>query len=101
MTKQKSILKFRKKKSRFRCLREFERVAQVIHFCDNCMHEILPGSIYRGKIFIEEKGISVFKIHVDPDCPVDPLEEDRRQEELDNTLDEQEQNEALKKLAIA
>lgn len=57
-------------------LREYQRVAQVMHFCDYCFQDILPGSLYQGVVIIYDKNkLMVLKEHIDPPCPEDPFEE--------------------------
>ena len=55
-------------------------MAQTVHFCDNCCHDILPGDIYERNVYLTDNKIyrvSIEKRHIDPDCPVDPFIEEQ------------------------
>jgi len=71
-------------------LREFEYVAHQVHFCDHCMHEILPGDVYKGTVYATNSSVLVLKEHHYPPCPVDPIEE---QEEMERMMRESREKE--------
>lgn len=60
-------------------LREYDRVANQEHYCDNCHGYIHPGEMYRGTIFLNQRKktnrIIVNKKHINPFCE-DPFEDD-------------------------
>ena len=70
-------MKFYLRKYKMKFLREYGSVAQISHFCDNCMHYIQPGEMYIGRVYVSSNNKSVFvlKEHVDP-CEPDPDEEE-------------------------
>lgn len=52
-----------------RVLREYERVAHTVHFCDDCGHQIVPGDFYFGSVHLTKRGIVEWKHHIEPPCP--------------------------------
>jgi hypothetical protein len=88
-----------------RALRSYRRVAQEIHFCDRCHHDILPGDEYEGHVCVEPNysfgghgnWLIVWKYHLR--CPVDPDEEERWQLEQDRRVEERERQESASLMA--
>lgn len=63
------------KKTGYRMLRSYRRVAQQEHFCDHCFLLIFPGEWYEGRVEVNGKGrLWVYREHVEPRCewPTDP-----------------------------
>ena len=51
------------------CLRTYERIARVEHWCDMCCTHIQPGEQYQGDVRVTEShGIIVWKTHINPPC---------------------------------
>lgn len=76
-------------KFRERHLRSYRRIAQTVHFCDDCHYQIEPGDEYEGSVWITERhGLLVFKRHAI--CPVDPYEEEAEiLEDIERTREEE------------
>jgi hypothetical protein len=63
-----------------RILRSYRRMAEVVHWCERCCTDILPGEFYEGEIMVGKTlgGREMFyvrKVHVDPPCDEPPVEE--------------------------
>jgi hypothetical protein len=92
-----NIIKFKKPpKRRWRWLRSYERIAHQEHFCDHCMHYIMPGDMYRADVYATAEHIVVLRKHHEPTCPIDPMEE---QEELERMMRDHDEREAAEKSA--
>lgn len=75
-------------------IREFQHRARVVHFCDECTHDIRPDDLYGGTVIIDpgaKSTVLTIKHHVDPPCPLDSL----WQEEEDLLADRFEAEETL------
>jgi len=48
-------------------------MAQTVHWCDDCLHDIEPGSFYEGSVILnpnkEKYRVYVLKRHIEPPCP--------------------------------
>lgn len=51
-----------------RHLRHYENVANISHFCGNCMKYINPGELYSGDVYVNKNEIYVEKRHLEPLC---------------------------------
>jgi len=83
------------KKAKSRCpvfLREYTRMASVVHHCDNCHNDILPGDIYKGEVWADGIHAWVRKEH--KDCPWDPWDDWDDEEGWDEGSDTQELSQA-------
>lgn len=64
-------------------LRTYRCLAQTLHFCDRCFHDIEPGQMYECSVTVIARGkILVLKNHVEPPCEYpDPPQDDEMDEE--------------------
>lgn len=77
-----SVIKLKRPQPRRRVLRTFQHLAREQHECWYCNRFIEPGEFYQGEVvaynYGGNKGLSVSKRHVDPEC--DPPWDDEFEE---------------------
>ncbi|HEY4509219.1 MAG TPA: hypothetical protein VJC13_02995 [Candidatus Paceibacterota bacterium] len=81
--KRGALLSFGKKKEKkYRPWRELwsaDFIARENHTCNNCHYDIFGGDVYTRTVFrCNERHLFVERVHSDPDCPVDPWEEEQK-----------------------
>ena len=74
----------RPRKSRYRRLRHYQRIAYKENRCHGCVRSILPGDEYEADVVIKVAGgIYVAKYHFFPPCDEpDPFGEDEDHDEV-------------------
>ncbi len=72
-------------------LRDYRRIAQKAYFCDYCYHDIHPGDIYEGTVYVHEASkkhrMVVIKRHLHPQCPPKDDWDNEEEHISENTLE--------------